>query len=486
MSIKVRIPTPLRPIVGGEAALQIKAETVIAVLDQIEKDHPGFKSRICDDAGKTRRFVNIFVNSEDIRYLDGMKTALQDGDTVSIVPAVAGGIQTYQERLAGLKKTLKEIAPEDVQKMIGGKEKVTLIDVRESEEYRGGHLPFAVSVPRGFLEMRIEEAATDRAAPLVLYCAGGIRSLFATETLKNMGYTSVVSMSGGFSGWTRKGFSIETPTLLSEKDRRRYSRHLLIPEVGEEGQIKLLKSKVLIIGAGGLGCPAAYYLAAAGCGTLGLVDFDVVDESNLQRQILHTTDRVGTSKIKSAMQTLSAFNGDVRIIPFEERISSSNIERIMQAFDIVVDGSDNFPTRYLVNDACVKLKKPCVHGSVYRFEGQVTVFDPQRGGPCYRCLYKEPPPPELAPSCADAGVLGVLPGVIGLLEAVETVKLILEIGDPLIGRVVCYDALEGSFQTFILRKDPACDYCKEGAVFPGFIDYDYFCASKGLTTPSPS
>ncbi|MBI3597994.1 MAG: molybdopterin-synthase adenylyltransferase MoeB [Nitrospirae bacterium] len=456
MSIKVRIPTPLRPIVGGEAALQIKAETVIAVLDQIEKDHPGFKSRICDDAGKTRRFVNIFVNSEDIRYLDGMKTALQDGDTVSIVPAVAGGIQTYQERLAGLKKTLKEIAPEDVQKMIGGKEKVTLIDVRESEEYRGGHLPFAVSVPRGFLEMRIEEAATDRAAPLVLYCAGGIRSLFAT------------------------------PTLLSEKDRRRYSRHLLIPEVGEEGQIKLLKSKVLIIGAGGLGCPAAYYLAAAGCGTLGLVDFDVVDESNLQRQILHTTDRVGTSKIKSAMQTLSAFNGDVRIIPFEERISSSNIERIMQAFDIVVDGSDNFPTRYLVNDACVKLKKPCVHGSVYRFEGQVTVFDPQRGGPCYRCLYKEPPPPELAPSCADAGVLGVLPGVIGLLEAVETVKLILEIGDPLIGRVVCYDALEGSFQTFILRKDPACNYCREGTAFPGFIDYDYFCASKGFTTPSPS
>ena len=326
--------------------------------------------------------------------------------------------------------------------------------------------------------MRIEEAITDKAAPLVLYCAGGIRSLFATETLTNMGYTSVVSMSGGFSGWTRKGFSIETPLLLSEKDRKRYSRHLLIPEVGEEGQIKLMKSRVLIIGAGGLGCPIAYYLAAAGVGTLGLVDFDVVDESNLQRQILHTTDRVGTSKIKSAMQTLSAFNGDVKIIPFEERITSSNIEKIMQDFDIVVDGSDNFPTRYLINDACVKLKKPCVHGSVYRFEGQVTVFDPQRGGPCYRCLYKEPPPPELAPSCADAGVLGVLPGVIGLLEAVETVKLILKIGEPLIGRVIAYDALEGAFQTFRLRKDPSCDYCKEGAVFPGFIDYDYFCASK--------
>jgi len=479
MSVKVRIPTPLRPIVGGDAVLQIEGETVIAVLDQIEKDHPGFKSRITDDTGKTRRFVNIFINSEDIRYLEGMQSVLKDGDTLSIVPAVAGGAPTYQDRLSHLKKTLKEVAPEDVQKMIEVKEKITLIDVRESEEYRSGHLPGAVSVPRGFLEMRIEEAIVDHTAPLVMYCAGGVRSLFATETLKNMGYTSVLSMTGGFNGWAKKGFSVETPTLLSEKDRRRYSRHLLIPEVGEQGQIKLLKSKVLLIGAGGLGCPVAYYLAAAGVGTLGIVDFDVVDESNLQRQILHTTDRVGTSKIKSAMQTLSAFNSDVKIIPFEERITSSNIERIMQDFDIVVDGSDNFPTRYLVNDACVKLKKPCVHGSVYRFEGQVTVFDPQRGGPCYRCLYKEPPPPELAPSCADAGVLGVLPGVIGLLEAVETVKLILEIGEPLIGRVVAYDALEGAFQTFKLRKDPTCDYCKEGAAFPGFIDYDYFCASKG-------
>ena len=478
MSVKVRIPTPLRPIVGGDAALQIEADTVISVLDQIEKDHPGFKSRIIDDTGKTRRFVNIFVNSEDIRYLEGMKTILKDGDTMSIVPAVAGGTQTYQERLSDLKKRLKEVAPEEVKKMIEAKDNLILIDVRESEEYRNGHLPGAISIPRGFLEMRIEEAITDRSAPLALYCAGGIRSLFSTETLKNMGYTSVVSMSSGFNGWTRKDFPTETPMQLSEKDRKRYSRHLLIPEVGEQGQIKLLKSKVLIIGAGGLGCPIAYYLAAAGCGTLGIVDFDVVDESNLQRQILHTTDRVGTSKIKSAMQTLSAFNENVKLIPFEERITSLNIERIMQDFDIVVDGSDNFPTRYLVNDACVKLKKPCVHGSIYRFEGQVTVFDPQRGGPCYRCLYKEPPPPELAPSCADAGVLGVLPGVIGLLEAVETVKLILEIGEPLIGRVVAYDALEGAFQTFRLRKDPTCDYCQEGAIFPGFIDYDYFCASR--------
>ncbi|MEK7702498.1 MAG: molybdopterin-synthase adenylyltransferase MoeB [Nitrospirota bacterium] len=389
---------------------------------------------------------------------------------------------TFEEKLAGLKKTQNEVSPEKVKGLIDANDPITLIDVRESDEFRNGHLPGAIHVPRGFLEMRIEEAITDKNAPLIVYCAGGVRSLFATETLKNMGYLSVVSMSGGFNGWAQKGLPTKKPATLSESDRRRYSRHLLIPEVGEAGQIKLQKSSVILIGAGGLGSPAAYYLAAAGVGTLGLVDFDVVDESNLQRQILHSTDRVGTSKIKSAMQTLSAFNPTIKLVPFEERVDSSNIERVIKDFDIVVDGSDNFPTRYLVNDACVKLKKPCVHGSVYRFDGQVTIFAPERGGPCYRCLYKEPPPPELAPSCADAGVLGVLPGIIGLLEAIETVKLILEIGSPLIGRVIAYDALEGTFRTFKLRKDPTCDYCREGASFPGYIDYDYFCAQS--VTPS--
>ncbi len=477
MSVKVRIPTPLRPIVGGDSEVAVEGATVSAVLDNIEARHAGFKARILDDQGQIRRFVNVFVNGEDIRYLNGIKTDLKDADTVSIVPAVAGGLErTYQEILFSLKKTQQEITPEAVKKRLDTGERTILVDVRESDEFRGGHLPEAIHIPRGFLEMRIEETVLDHGAPLVVYCAGGVRSLFAAETLTHMGYTNVASMSGGYGRWAQKGFPTQTPVVLSEKYRRRYSRHLSIPEVGEAGQIKLLKSKVLLIGAGGLGCPAAYYLAAAGVGTLGIVDFDVVDESNLQRQILHTTDRVGVSKIKSAMQTLEKFNPDITVIPFEERVTSGNIERIIKDFDIVVDGSDNFPTRYLINDACVKLKKPCVHGSVYRFEGQVTIFHPAGGGPCYRCLYKEPPPPEMAPSCADAGVLGVLPGIIGLLEAVETVKLILGIGVPLVGKVIAYDALAATFQEFRLRKDPTCEYCREGATFPGYIDYEYFCA----------
>jgi molybdopterin/thiamine biosynthesis adenylyltransferase/rhodanese-related sulfurtransferase/molybdopterin converting factor small subunit len=481
MSVKIRIPIPLRPIIGGSSEVSVESGTVAAALDDLEARHGGFKARLLNDKGELRSFINIFVNGEDIRYLNGVLTALKDGDTVSIIPAVAGGLgQTYPERLSSLKKTQTEITPEAVKKKLDAKEKTLIVDVRESEEFRGGHLPGALHVPRGFLEMRVEEAIVDHATPLVVYCAGGVRSLFAAETLKNMGYANVASMSGGYGRWTQKGFPTQTPSALSEAARRRYSRHLSIPEVGETGQRKLLDSKVLLIGAGGLGSPSAYYLAAAGVGTLGIVDFDVVDESNLQRQILHSTDRVGMSKIKSAMQTLAAFNPDVNLIPFEERITSANVERIMKDFDIVVDGSDNFPTRYLINDACVKLKKPCVHGSVYRFEGQVTIFDPASGGPCYRCLYKEPPPPELAPSCAEAGVLGVLPGVIGLLQAVETVKLVLGIGVPMVGKIISYDALDASFQEFRLRRDPACECNRGEAAFPGYIDYEYSCARPSV------
>jgi molybdopterin/thiamine biosynthesis adenylyltransferase len=271
---------------------------------------------------------------------------------------------------------------------------------------------------------------------------------------------------------------VEKPTALSDADRRRYARHLNIPEVGEKGQAKLLEAKVCLIGAGGLGCPAAYYLAAAGVGTLGMVDFDVVDESNLQRQILHPTSRIGVKKIDSARRTLLEFNPGLKFLGFEERLRSGNVERILSDFDVIVDGSDNFPTRYLVNDACVKLKKPCVHGSVYRFEGQASVFDPQRGGPCYRCLFPEPPPPDLAPSCAEAGVLGVLPGVIGLLEAVETIKLILGIGDSLVGRLLAYDALGGHFREYRLSPDPNCHYCAKGKTFPGYVDYEEFCSRE--------
>jgi molybdopterin/thiamine biosynthesis adenylyltransferase len=298
--------------------------------------------------------------------------------------------------------------------------------------------------------------------------------------LQKLGYRNVASVGGGFSRWKNQGLPVEIPQRLDANSRERYSRHLLMPEVGEAGQLKLLQSKVLLIGAGGLGSPAAFYLAAAGVGTLGLVDHDVVDRSNLQRQIVHTDSRVGTSKVASARQTLEALNPAVKIVPHEVHLDSRNVEDIFKGYDLVVDGSDNFPTRYLVNDACVKLGIPNVHGAVYRFEGQVTVFWPRydkRKGPCYRCLYPEPPPAEFAPSCAEAGVLGVLPGVIGLLQAVEAIKLILKIGDPLVGRLIYYDALAARFDELKLEPNSQCRYCASGVKFPGYIDYEQFCAA---------
>jgi molybdopterin/thiamine biosynthesis adenylyltransferase len=326
--------------------------------------------------------------------------------------------------------------------------------------------------------MRIEAAVPDRKTPIVVYCAAGNRSLLAAESLQRLGYENVASLTGGFERWRSEGSAVAATRSLSDADRRRYSRHLLIPEVGEAGQFKLLDSKVLLVGAGGLGSPAAYYLAAAGVGTLGIVDNDTVDESNLQRQILHTADRLGVPKAESARRTLAALNPGIQVRPIEARLSSANVEEIFQGYDIVLDGSDNFPTRYLVNDACVLLGKPNVHGSVYRFEGQVTVFHPPHG-PCYRCLFPEPPPAELAPSCAEAGVLGVLPGVVGLLEAVEVVKLVLGAGDSLVGRLIHYDALKAEFRTLKLRRDPRCAYCGDGVKFPGFVDYEEFCSGRG-------
>ena len=383
---------------------------------------------------------------------------------------------TIRDLMSQIRTQVKEVTPAQVRLLVDRKEPFLLLDVREKDEVDQGHLPGATHLPRGFLELRIEALVPDRKAPIVAYCAGGNRSLLAAEGLLRLGYENVVSMSGGFTQWRDEGNPVEVPRRLSDADRRRYSRHLIIPEVGEAGQIKLLDARVLMVGAGGLGCPAAYYLAAAGVGTLGVVDFDTVDESNLQRQILHTVDRVGTSKTESARRTLLALNPGLNVVPIEARLTSANVESIFKDYDIIVDGSDNFPTRYLVNDACVLLKKPNVHGSVYRFEGQVTVFHPP-AGPCYRCLYPEPPPAELAPSCADAGVLGVLPGVIGLLEAVETVKLILNVGESLVGKLLHYDALKAEFRTLRLRRDPQCRYCGDGSRFPGFVDYERFCAN---------
>ena len=383
---------------------------------------------------------------------------------------------TKDEWLSQFRAEVPELSPEEVEALLEKNGNgLTVVDVREGDEYREGHLPDAVHLPRGFLELQADsKLAGKRDAPIIAYCAGGVRSLFAANTLRQMGFQNVSSMKGGFSRWKQNGHKYDVPELLSDRERERYARHLTIDEVGDKGQLKLKKARVLCVGAGGLGSPAAYYLAAAGIGTLGIVDHDVVDRSNLQRQILHTDERVGTPKAESARETLLALNPDISVVTHEERLTSENVDRLFSDYDIIVDGCDNFPTRYLVNDGCVKHGLPNVHGSVYRFEGQVTVFWPGKG-PCYRCLYPEPPPPELAPSCAEAGVLGVLPGVIGLLEAIETVKLVLGTGEPLVGRLLAYDGLEARFRELKLHRDKNCKYCADGTEFPGYTDYNFFC-----------
>ena len=352
---------------------------------------------------------------------------------------------------------------------------VQLGDVREKNEWDEGHIPGASFVPKSYLEQWVEERLPIKDAPTILYCAGGVRSVMAADTLHKLGYTNVISMSGGFNRWKDSGLPWTKPESLAPEQAQRYSRHLLIPEVGESGQLRLLKSKVLLVGAGGLGSPAALYLAAAGVGTLGIVDSDVVDATNLQRQILHSTERLGRPKVESAQQTLTALNPDVRVVGYQERLTALNIDRIIAGYDVIVDGADNFPTRYLVNDASVKHGIPVVHGSIYRFEGQLTVFKPGEG-PCYRCLFHQPPPPELAPSCAEAGVLGVLPGIIGTLQANEAIKLLLGIGEPLIGRYLLFDALDTTFREVKLRRDPECPVCGEHPTITEYIDYEGFCA----------
>lgn len=351
-----------------------------------------------------------------------------------------------------------------------------LVDVREDWETSQGYIDGSELVPRGFLELRMGSL---RAAPtVVLVSSHGVRAALAARDLGELGYGDVRVLEGGIEAWVQDGRSVRVPRRLSPQDRLRYSRHLLIEEVGEEGQLVLLGSSVLLMGAGGLGSPAAYYLAAAGVGRLGIIDSDVVDRSNLQRQIVHADDRVGMAKVESARQTLLGLNPDIDVQAYHARLTSENVEEIFAGYDLVIDGGDNFPTRYLVNDACVRLGLPCIHGSVYRFEGQVTVFHPGAGGPCYRCLYPEPPPPELAPSCAEAGVLGVVPGIIGLLQANEAIKVLLGLGDTLAGRLLHFDGLRMKFRELGLRPDPACPMCSDGATWTGYIDYEQFCASS--------
>jgi molybdopterin/thiamine biosynthesis adenylyltransferase/rhodanese-related sulfurtransferase len=382
---------------------------------------------------------------------------------------------SYRELLQQVKSEVEEIDSSRARERLDDSSGVTFVDVRERDEWDEGFIPGAVWVPRGSLESRIEQQMPDRDREIVVYCAGGSRSAFAAKTLEELGYANVVSLAGGFAEWKRNGFPYELPKALQPEQRSRYSRHLLIPEVGEAGQLALLESKVLLLGAGGLGSPAALYLAAAGVGTLGIIDPDTVDASNLQRQVLHSTASLGEPKVLSAKKTLESLNPDVTVVPYEERLDTDNVDRILSAgWDVIVDGADNFPTRYLVNDASVWHGIPVVHGSIFRFHGQVTVFKPH-DGPCYRCLFPQPPPPELAPSCAEGGVLGVLPGIIGSLQANEALKLLLSVGDPLIGRSLLFEALEGTFTEIQLRKDSDCPVCGENPTITEYIDYVEFC-----------
>jgi len=378
---------------------------------------------------------------------------------------------SFRDLLSQAKSQITEIDPNEAESRLGAS---TFLDVRELDEYEQGMIPGAIFLPRGHLESKAENLLTDRAQPIVVYCASGVRSVFAAKTLQELGYTDVVHMAGGFGRWKDQGRPWITPQVLSPEQRNRYHRHLLLPEVGEVGQQKLLDSKVLLLGAGGLGSPAALYLAAAGVGTLGIVDMDIVDASNLQRQILHNMERVGERKVDSAKKTLTAINPDVNVVTYDVRFGADNILDILDGYDVVVDGTDNFPTRYLLNDASLLKRVPVVHGSIFRFEGQVTVFDPYNG-PCYRCLLPEPPPPELAPSCAEAGVLGVLPGIVGSIQAIETIKVLLGLGDTLVGRLLSYDALEQSFRTFKVRRDPACPACGPDAGEIVIAEYDDLC-----------
>jgi molybdopterin/thiamine biosynthesis adenylyltransferase/rhodanese-related sulfurtransferase len=380
-------------------------------------------------------------------------------------------MSSFRELLAAAKAQITEITAQAADAERG---KATFLDVREGDEYDQGAIPGAVHIPRGFLESQIEGKVPDRSSRIVVYCAGGARSAFAAKTLADLGYTDVVSMSGGFNQWKNDGLKWAVPRTLTPEQRNRYHRHTMLPEVGEAGQQKLLDSKVLLLGAGGLGSPAALYLAAAGVGTLGIIDMDAVDASNLQRQILHNVDRVGERKVDSAKKTLTALNPDVDIVGSDVRLGADNILDVIDGYDVIVDGTDNFPTRYLVNDASLLKRIPVVHGSIFRFEGQATVFSPYVG-PCYRCLIPEPPPPELAPSCAEAGVLGVLPGIIGSIQAMEAIKLLLDLGDPLIGRLLAYDALEETFRTFRVNRDPNCPACGEGAADIVIAEYDEYC-----------
>jgi sulfur-carrier protein adenylyltransferase/sulfurtransferase len=388
--------------------------------------------------------------------------------------------KTSKNILDEARSQIKQIDIDEARRMME-KPGTVLIDVREPDEWRQGHISNAIGISRGFLELRVEEKVPDHKTPIILQCASGTRSLLAARTLRELGYDNVYNLTGGFNAWKDRGLPWVADKQFTAEELTRYSRHFVIPEVGEKGQAKLLDSRVLLLGTGALGSPSSLYLAAAGVGTIGLVDFDVVDLSNLQRQIVHTADRVGMLKTESAQKQINALNPGIKVIRHDVRLTSDNVMDIIAPYDVIVNCGDNFPTRYLINDACVLAKKPLVDGAIFRFEGQATVYHTAKGGPCYRCLYPEPAPPDMAPSCAEAGVLGALPGLIGSIEALEAIKLLLDAGHPLIGKMVYFDTLSDRDYVRILkiRKDPNCPVCSEHPTQKGLIDYEAFC---GLAT----
>jgi molybdopterin/thiamine biosynthesis adenylyltransferase/rhodanese-related sulfurtransferase len=382
-------------------------------------------------------------------------------------------MSNYRDMLKAAKGRISELTTDEVDEL-RGEPGVLLLDIREPDEFAQGAVPGALHIPRGRLESMVEPRVPDRDTKVIAYCESGARSAFAAETLNQLGYPNAVSMAGGFNRWKDEGRDWRTPRVLDTEQRNHYHRHLLLPEVGEAGQLKLLDARVLLLGAGGLGSPAALYLAAAGVGTIGIVDMDVVDESNLQRQILHNIDRIGERKVDSAKKTLTGLNRDVDVVTYDTRLDATNVVQLLSDYDIVIDGADNFPSRYLLNDAALKTNTVVVHGSIFRFEGQATVFKPY-DGPCYRCLVPEPPPADMAPSCAEAGVLGVLPGIIGSIQALEAIKVILDLGDSLSGRLLAYDALEESFRTFKVNRDPECPACSIPPEDIVIAEYDDLC-----------
>lgn len=453
----ILIPGPLKLHTQGAAEISTQGATVGAALQSLSAQFQGLGRQLFNEAGELHKFVNIFLNNDDIRMFEGLATPVGERDTIEILPAIAGG-NNFADYKAKLNAEIPAMAAATLAQTLASASGPQVLDVRTDEERAQGFIKGSLHIDRGYLEMTVERQLPDKSADIVVYCASGVRSLLAAASLRSLGYDRVVNLAQGFEGWKAAGLPFEQEASLNQAQRRRYLRHLNLPEVGVAGQVKLLKARVLCIGAGGLGSPVLTYLAAAGVGTLGVVDDDRVDESNLQRQIIHSLERVGEFKASSARAFIAQLNPDVQVIEHRLRLAPDNVLEIFNDYDVIIDGTDNFPTRYLVNDACVQLGKPLVHGSVFRFEGQVSVFWPGRG-PCYRCLYPAPPAADLAPSCSEAGVLGVLPGAIGIFCAIEALKIVLDIGTPLIGKLLSYSALDAGTRTLNIHRDTSCPCC---------------------------